>query len=455
MAYTEFIAAIDLGTSRMVGMVGTKNAATGILSIIAYDTEDSAPSIRRGCVMNIEETAVKIKRLVKKLENKLNGARIATVYIGLGGQSIHSIDHSVIREVAEEEIVTEELKDLMVEECRAYQPKSLDVLGVVPPIYYINGTLEHNPVGVPYRKIEAKYKLIVGRPSLRRHIESCMERAQLKLADILISPLALADVVLSEDEKSLGCVLIDFGAGVTSVTIYKGGSLLDLCVIPLGGHLITKDLTTLHLVDAEAERLKITYGNAIVERDDDTTVQVNSVDGIGIREIKLAEVNYVIESRMKEITENVYALLEADDLIKSLGGGVIITGGASNLRNLAEEMQKRLKTEVRYAALRKNMIEKTALVSHAEFAVAIGSLMQGDMNCAKPVEQPVADVLFPDMEEERERERMEREKREKEKKEALVKEQEERAARKKRGFKDLFNKSIDKIGNLFDEDDMR
>lgn len=418
MAYTDFIAAIDLGTSRMVGMVGTKNTATGILSIIAYDTEDSAPSIRRGCVVNIEETAAKIKRLVRKLENKLNGARIAKVYIGLGGQSIHSIDHSVIREFAEEQIVTEELKDLMMEECRAYQPKALDVLGVVPPVYHVNGSLEQNPVGIPFRKIEAKYKLIVGRPSLRRHVESCMERAQLKLADILISPLTLADVVLNEDEKSLGCALIDFGAGVTTVTIYKGGKLVNLCVIPLGGHLITKDLTTLHLVEGEAERLKITYGNTVANRDDETMVQVNSVDGIGIREIRLAEVNNVIEARMKEIVENVYAQLEANDLIKSLGAGVVITGGASNLRNLVEEMQKRLKIEVRYAALRKNIIEKTALVSHSEFAGAIGLLMQGDMNCAhiEKVPEPIAELFGDDDVIREERERLEREKKEQEEK---------------------------------------
>jgi len=453
MAHTDFIAAIDLGTSRMVGMVGTKNTATGVLSVIACDTEDSAPGIRRGCVVNIEETAAKIKRLVRKLENKMNGTRIAKVYIGIGGQSIHSIDHSVIREVVEEEILTEELKDLLMEECRTYQPKSLDVLGVVPPVYYVNGSLEQNPVGVPFRKVEAKYKLIVGRPSLRRHIESCMERAQLKLADILISPLALSDVVLSEDEKSLGCALVDFGAGVTSVTVYKGGHLDSLCVIPLGGHLITKDLTTLHLIESEAERLKITYGSAVVEKDEETSVQVNSVDGIGIREIKLSEVNYVIESRIKEIAENVYALLETNDLIKSLGAGIVITGGASNLRNLAEEMHRRLKKEIRYAVLRKNLIEKTTLATHSEFAVAIGLVMQGDMNCAQIIEQPIkTEGLFPEMddavEEEKERQRKEREEQDRIKKE---KEREEKRKRDKgKGFKDLMGK----IGSLFDEDNM-
>ncbi|MDR2969493.1 MAG: cell division protein FtsA [Tannerellaceae bacterium] len=394
MAYTEFIAAIDLGTSRLVGMAGTKNTSTGILSVIACDTEDSDSGIRRGCVVNVEETAAKIKRLVRKLESKLNGARIAKIYIGIGGQSVHSIDHSVIREVAEEDIVTEDLKDLLLEECRTYRAESLDILGIVPPVYYVDGNRVQNPAGVPFRRIEAKYKLIAGRPSLRRHIKACMERTQLKLADILISPLALADVVLSEDEKSLGCALVDFGAGVTSVTIYRKGHLADLCVIPLGGHLITKDLTTLPLIESEAERLKIDYGSAVVGKDEDESVQVSAVDGIGIQSVKLSKVNHVIGSRMKEIVENVYAILEADNLIESLGAGVVITGGASNLRNLAEEMRKRLKKDIRYAALRENLMENTSLAAYSEFAAAIGLLSQGDMNCAQITEQTSERDMF-------------------------------------------------------------
>lgn len=444
MAYTEFIAAIDLGTSRLVGMAGTKNTSTGILSVIACDTEESASGVRRGCVVNVEETAAKIKRLVRKLESKLNGARIAKIYIGIGGQSVHSIDHSVIREVAEEDIVTEELEDLLLEECRTYQPDSLDILGIVPPVYYVDGNPVQNPAGVPFRRIEAKYKLIAGRPSLRRHIKACMERTQLKLADILISPLALADVVLSEDEKSLGCALVDFGAGVTSVTIYKGGHPADLCVIPLGGHLITKDLTTLPLIESEAERLKITYGSATAEKEDETSVQVNAVDGIGLREIKLSEVNHVIESRMKEIAENVYAILEANGLIKSLGAGVVITGGASNLRNLAEEMRKRLKKEIRYATLRKNLTENTSLATYSEFATTIGLLLQGDMNCALVVDTPPIPVeLFPETKEEKEREIIESEKERERKKQ---KEEEKRAKKNKLGG--LFTR----MGDIFGDD---
>lgn len=444
MAYTDFIAAIDLGTSRLVGMVGVKNAS-GTLTIIAHEMEDAGASIRRGNVFNIEETASKIKKLVYKLETHLNGSKIGKVYVGTGGQSLHSIDHSIVKEMEENSVVTEEIIDMFLEECRAYKPEMLDVLDIVSPSYYVDGKLEPQPVGIPCQTIEARFKLIVGRPSVRRHIEnSIAERAQVKLAGILISPLALAEVVLSENEKELGCALINFGAGVTSLTVYKGGKLVNMSVIPLGGNLITKDLTRLYLVETEAEKVKIMYGNALEDKENDTYIQVNSVDGTGMREIGLADVNMVIESRVKEILENVFAQLESDDLVKTLGAGIVITGGASCLRNLAEVMQKRLKMEVRYASVRKGLVERSEIASLSDYAGALGLLLQGTENCATyippVVEQP--DTLFPEIEIEEE-------------KKTPPKKEKKDPAKKKGGFKDFFNKGIDKIGTLFDEDDMR
>ena len=127
MAYTDFIAAIDLGTSHMVGMVGTKNA-TGALSIIAYEVENSGTCIRRGCVYNVKETASKIRRLILKLENKLGGAKIGQVYVGLGGQSLRSIEHTVCKVLGTEGVVTEEIIDSLYQECKDYRPDMLTVL---------------------------------------------------------------------------------------------------------------------------------------------------------------------------------------------------------------------------------------------------------------------------------------------------------------------------------------
>ncbi|RHJ82429.1 cell division protein FtsA [Parabacteroides sp. AM08-6] len=383
MAYTDFIAAIDLGSSHMVGMVGTKGPS-GALSIIAYEVENSETCIRRGCVYNVEGTAFKIKRLIQKLETKLHGAKIGKVYVGIGGQSLRTIDHTVPKILGAEGVVTEDIIQSLYKECTEYHPDMLDVLGAVSPVYFLDDKPEPSPVGIPCSRIEARYKLLVGRPSLRRYVtNSIADRAKIEIADIIVSPLALADVVLTENEKDLGCALIGFGGGVTTLTVYKGGNLVNLSVIPFGGNLITRDITDLHLVEAEAERVKLTYGSAMMDRDNEMTIQVSSADGLGLREIKLADLNNVVEARIKEILENVYSRLEATGLMNALGAGIVITGGGAALKNLPDVIRDRLKMDVRYSTVRKGIVENGEMVANnPQYAVAVGLLMKGTENCA-------------------------------------------------------------------------
>ncbi|MCC8153060.1 MAG: cell division protein FtsA [Tannerellaceae bacterium] len=393
MAYSDFIAAIDLGSSHLVGMVGVKNESGGI-AVIAHEVESSSSCIRRGCVYNVEETANKVKRLILKLENKLQGSKIGKIYVGLGGQSIRSIEHTVPKILGPEGVVTEEIINSLYKECQAYAPDMLDVLDIVSPAYYLDGKFEPNPVGIPCNRIEARYKLIVGRPSLQRYIKnSIAERAKIEIAGIVVSPLALADSVLTEDEKNLGCALIDFGAGVTSLAVYKNGQLVNLSVIPFGGNLITRDITSLNMVEAEAERIKRTYGSVVIEKDTTTNIQVSPTEGVGLRQIPLSELNMVVEARMQEILENVYVRLEETGLVENLGAGVVLSGGASALKNLADVIGKRLNTEVRFATLRKRVLERNDFITNnPEFLVALSLLIQGDKNCCiyvpPKVEQP-------------------------------------------------------------------
>jgi len=201
MQYTNFITAIDLGTSRMVGIVGIKNSA-GTLSIIAHEVESASTCIRRGCVYNVEETANKVKRLILKLESKLYGAKIGKVYVGIGGMSLRSIDHVVPQSLGEDGIISEEIIESLYKECQQYRPDMLDVLAAVSPTYYVDNEPVANPVGIPGNKIEAHYKLIVARPSLRNYIiNSFRDRAKIEIAGILVSPLAMSDIILSGDEK--------------------------------------------------------------------------------------------------------------------------------------------------------------------------------------------------------------------------------------------------------------
>lgn len=383
MAYIDFIAAIDLGSSHMVGMVGTKGPA-GTLSIIAYEVENSDTCIRRGCVYNIKDAAGKIVRLIRKLENKLGGSRIGKVYIGVGGQSLRSINHAVSRVLGSGTVTEEVLKELD-QDCWQYRPDMLDILDIAAPAYFLDNQPEAHPVGLGCSRIEARYKLLVGRPSLRHAVTTNMaEQTRLDVAGVIVAPLALADLILTEQEKQRGCALVDFGAGVTSVTMYKDGNLAGLYVIPLGSHLITRDLMSLGMLEKEAERVKRTYGNAIWEKDNEQQmVTVDLADGQHSGEIKLSDINMVVEARSREIIENIYARLEDAGVARESGYSIVIAGNGAALKNMREALGERFKMEVRYASVRKDLIADGEMIANnPEYTTAAALLLKGTENCA-------------------------------------------------------------------------
>ncbi len=384
MTYTDFIAVIDLGTSHMVGMVGTKNE-DGVLSIIAYDVEKSESCIRRGCVYNVDETASKIKRLILKLENKLGGSKIGKIYVGVGSKSIRTIDHTVSKVLGAEGEVTPEVLKQLENECKAYQPSMLDVLDVTSPVYVLDGKEENEPLGISCSRIEAHYKLIVAQPAVRRSIvNNIAERIKLPIAGIIVSPLALADLVLSPVEKQ-GCALIDFGAGVTSVTIFKNGRLLALTVIPLGAHLITRDIMSLRVSETEAERLKRTYGSALpLNRDkEQQKIEINKKDDFRSQEIMLADLNEIVEARSREIVMNAFARLEDAGVAKEPGFSVVIAGSGVALSDLREAISENFNMEVRYASVRSGVDSGVEMIANnPEYTTAVALLLKGTENCA-------------------------------------------------------------------------
>ena len=389
MTQAKYIVAIDLGTSHLVGMVGLKNEQ-GKLYILTDEVEDSASCIQRGCIFNVTVTADRINRLLKKLQNRLSSIlpnfRIDKVYIGVGGQSLHSVEHFEVGTINTNAVVTDEdIKDLDAQ-CKAYKPETFDVLGIHPPTYYVDGKITDNPVGIPCKRIEAHYKLILGQPSIRSHISSCFDLIHdIKPAGIIVSPLSLAETMLGRDEKELGCVLIDFGAGTTSVVVYKRNKLMHLCVIPLGGDLITKDLTNLPFVESDAERLKTKYGSALMSKDKESPV-FDAKDGIGIREF-----NTVVEARAQEIVENVCAQVKLSK-VDSLGAGIFLAGRAAALNNLQELVQEKLKQEVRYSTIQKEWMEnEDERMGDPLYMTAISLLIKGTENCLYYVAPPITD----------------------------------------------------------------
>ena len=382
---SNYIVAIDLGTSHITGIVGEKKT-NGSFSIVAIESVETETCIHRGIIYDSDETATFIKTILSKLERNLKGDYIDKIYIGVGGQSLHTIDHVESMQIEEGASVTEEDIATLEEQCKKYKPDLKDVLCIAHVVYYVNGLKCTKPVGVLGDVLEAHYKLVVGRSSIRHRITKSIETIHDKeLAGVIVSPIALADAVLSSRDKELGCALVDFGAGVTSVSIFKDGDLQHLCVIPLGGKMITRDISTLQLTKDDAEKLKKEKGSAILLNEEDDEIIPIEMEGAE-REIKKSDLNMIIEGRTREIVENVYARIQDVIELKQLGAGIVLAGGGSELMNLPELLNDKCRGKVRTSTIKIGLVEDSdEMQGNPSYMMAISLMMKGTEACTSSV----------------------------------------------------------------------
>ena len=263
MAATDFIVAIELGSSKITGIAGRKND-DGSIHVLACVKENSSSFIRKGVIYNVDKTAQSLVSIKKKLENALKSS-IAKVYVGIGGQSLRTVKNTVVRHLDEETIITQELVDAINDENIQVPLIDLDILDVAPQEYKIGINLQADPVGVLSNHIEGRFLNIIARNSVKKNLQKCFEQAGIEVADYFISPLMLADAVLTDNEKRSGCALIDLGADTTTVSVYKNNLLRHLAVIPLGGNNITRDICSLKMEEEDAEILKVKHGDALYQ----------------------------------------------------------------------------------------------------------------------------------------------------------------------------------------------
>ncbi len=368
MERREYVAALDPGTSKILAVVAGKNAE-GKLSFLALEKIASGTGIRRGCIYNIEETTQKVSSLINSLNRKLY-PRLKQIYVGIGGQSLRTECHTVKKEVNGES-VDEEIINSLYEECKQYQPELAEILDIVSPEYYLDGRFEAKPKGVPCNVIEAKFQLILGRPSLKVCLEkSIREKANIEIAGFFISPIATAKAVLTDREKELGCALVEFGAGITYLSIYKGGLLKYMIAIPLGGNVITKDICSTNILESDAEEVKIKKGSALSESDREEPIDM------------------IIEARTNEIIANIVEQIKLSGYGNSLGAGIIITGGASLLKNLNKSIHLQTNLPVREASINGSLIafensEDYDIAGDPANVCVVGLLLLGKENCAE------------------------------------------------------------------------
>lgn len=378
MTQSGFLAVIDLGTSRIKGVVGRKNE-NGVLSIMASGTIDSGNSIRRGMVYNIEQAGANVQKLVMMLENSIS-RKIARVYVSLAGQSLHTLEFNEMKQLSSG-MVTEEVVKQLHMAAEKFQPEMKRNYRVADVEYYIDDKPERSPVGVTGSQIEAGFELIVGRPNLLTNIQkSISSKTELEIADYIVGATASAAMALNEEEKELGCGFLDFGAGTTTLTVYKNGILRRMVVIPFGGKNLTKDICALNFTENDAEQLKIKFGKAFENHDG----PLFSSPFSSKPDIDLTELNKVIGMRLDEIIANIKEQINLSGYEGKLGAGLIISGGASQLRNLDIYLTQKLKLPVRKASAKKSMINNAPeLINDPSYTQVLGMLLSAEEDCGQ------------------------------------------------------------------------
>ncbi|MBQ8564412.1 MAG: cell division protein FtsA [Bacteroidaceae bacterium] len=437
---SEYIVAIELGSSKIVGIAGYRDE-NGMLVVSAIEKENATNIIKRGCVQNVDEVFSCIKRIKMKLENRLAPAKIVKTYIGVGGASVSAEEKVTNRSFHEDSIIKQAHVQKLKEECRAMLPSTIDTLDIVPTGYIIDGRAERNAIGVTGTTIEAHYKAITAKPVLKRNIDRCViERLKLPIAGYITSALATADVVLSKDERMLGCMLVDFGAETTTVSIYKNDTLVLLETLPMGGRNITRDIMSLNLVSTEAEHLKIASGMAKGFKSENN-VRLK-FEGDNMVEIDLAKLTSVVEARSEEIIANVEEQIKRSGLErKELTAGVVVVGNAAKLRGWLELLEERLGgMKVRVGALRKDIqaVEKERSQVN-DYMQAVGLLYAAKEDCTKtPFQEKPVEPEKPVIEEEEEEE-------------IVITVDKEPAEEKKPKRKNIFTALFDKFGQMIEE----
>lgn len=365
----RYVAAIEISSSKIIAAVG-KMHADGSLDILASEQERGVESVRYGIIQNLEETSMRINRVLDRLQAKPAVAprEITGVYVGLSGRSLRSIRTEVELNLADETEISDEILSRLREQAlETAIESSLEVIDAIPRIYYVGATETHSPKGAVGNKIRAVYDLIVCRPELRRNLRRTLsDKIGLDIKKFVVTALSTAEVVLSSEEKRLGCMLVDMGAETTTVTIYKNGALVYYATIPLGGRFITQDITSLNVLEERAEEMKITSGNAILRE----TPSSQNVHGI-----RTQDVNNLIAARAEEIVANVVEQIKYADLHDNdLPAGIICIGGGAKLNGMTELLSQQTDLQVRIGHL-PSYIHLDEPKSRSSELVQVGSVL--------------------------------------------------------------------------------
>ncbi len=376
----EYVAAIDLGTTKIVTLIGKKND-NGKLQIVAHSKAPST-GVKRGVVLNIEETVASIQRTVEDVQLK-SGIIFGDVFVGIAGQHIRSVrNRGYINLSAEKDMIDlDDVQKLVDDMFKIPTEIGEEILHVLPQNFIVdNESGIKNPVGMSGKRLEANFHIVIGQTASAKNIEKCVNRVDLNVTDLILEPLASAEAVLTDDEKEAGVVLVDIGGGTTDVAVYFDGIVRHTAVIPFGGNVITNDIKEgCSILQRQAEQLKVQFGSALGDiAPEDKIVTIPGISGREPKEISFKSLAYIIQSRMEEIIDYVTFEVENSGYADKLSAGIVLTGGGSLLRHLSQLVKFKTGFDVRIGYPNEHLTaDSTEEINTPTYSTGIGLVIKG------------------------------------------------------------------------------
>jgi cell division protein FtsA len=335
----------------------------------------------RGVVTNIDKTVTAIASAIEEAE-KTSGIDIRVVNVGIAGQHIKSItQRGSIHRNTDNEITVDDVNRLTNEMYRTVTPPGNEIIHVMPQDYTVDfETGIKEPVGMSGVRLEADFNIITAQTSAIKNIERCVKRTGLEIENLILEPIASSMAVLTEEERQAGVALIDIGGGTTDVAVFYENIIRHTAVIPFGGHIITSDIKEgCRIMVDQAERLKVKFGRAIAEEaSENEFVSIPGLRDRPHREISLRNLAHIIEARMQEIIELVHNELIKSGYVNKLVGGIVITGGGSQLKYCQKLFQYMTQMDTRIGHPNEYLGKtKVEVAKNPMYATTVGLVLAG------------------------------------------------------------------------------
>jgi cell division protein FtsA len=334
------IVGLDIGTTKIACIAGRKNEY-GKLEILGFGRANSN-GVKHGQVLNIDETIKAIRAALDNCYASNPNLEISEVYVGIAGHHIKSLQTrgDIVRQDTNEEITQREIDQLVADQFKTYIPAGDQIIDVIPQEFTVDNFQNiPNPIGYGGVKVGANFHIITGDKNAIRNINRAVEKSNLHTKDLVLQPLASASAVMAQEDVEAGVAIVDIGGGTTDLAVFYEGILKHTAVIPFGGENITNDIKTgLGVLKTQAEQMKVQFGSALAnEAKLNAFITIPGLRGMPAKEISVKNLANIIQARMSEIMDFVtYHLKQVGLDNRMLNGGIVLTGGGSQLKHLIQ-----------------------------------------------------------------------------------------------------------------------